>query len=161
MRHDDETQVEINAGNPYNSIISKDTNRSTTDGESEHLVNNDEVTDTTDNVNGNKDDNNASAVDVRQTTNQMMNEIKSPSQWPKNKSYIMYEEDGTWKEAFVLSYQPKRNGKNKEWLNIHVTGEEVPRSIAWKEVNAWKVVEKHHEKVLSTKSRQIVGSRCN
>jgi transposase InsO family protein len=95
-----------------------------------------------------EDDGIARVTGAREAINHQRNEVKNALQWPKNKSYIEYEEDGVWKEAFVLSSQPKRNGKNKEWLNIHVTDEEAPRSIAWREVNAWKVIEKHLEKVL-------------
>ena len=99
---------------------------------------------------GNNDELHRNVVDKEQVPVQMdLNEkINNSSQWPKNKTYIQYEEDGVWKEALVLSAQPKRNGKHKEWLNIQVTGENAPRSIAWKEVNAWKPVKTATENVL-------------
>ena len=55
-----------------------------------------------------------------------------------NKSSIQFLEDDVWKEETVLSQQPKRSGKYKEWLNVHVKGENKARSIAWREVVAWK-----------------------
>ena len=73
---------------------------------------------------------------------------KDSSEWPKVRTYIQYQEDDEWKEALVLSKQPKRQGKHNEWLNIHVTGEDLPRSIAWKEVIAWKPIAKSNEAVM-------------
>jgi hypothetical protein len=72
----------------------------------------------------------------------------STSTWPKNQTFIKFQENNRWKEAFVLSSQPKRRGVNKDWLNIHVTGEEKPRSILWHDVNGWKQVNKAVEDVL-------------
>ena len=60
------------------------------------------------------------------------------AEFPMNKSSIQFLEDDVWKEATVLSQQPKRSGKYKEWLNVHVKGENKARSIAWREVVAWK-----------------------
>ena len=57
---------------------------------------------------------------------------------PKNKSSIQFLEDNIWKEATVLSRQPKKSGQYKDWLNVHVKGEKEARSIVWREVVAWK-----------------------
>ena len=121
--------------------IYSDTNANSIEGGAGHPI----VTNVQDATIDDIENENVSVTDVAEATNQLRNEVKSVAQWPKNKSYIEYEEDGIWKEAFVLSSQPKRNGKNKEWLNIHVTGKEEPRSIAWKEVNGWRSIKKHQE----------------
>ena len=56
--------------------------------------------------------------------------VLSSKEYPKNKSCIQLMENGVWKEAKVLSKQPKKTSKYKEWLNIHVKGEEESRSRA-------------------------------
>ena len=43
-------------------------------------------------------------------------------------------------QAKVLSVQPKRNGKNGNWLNIHVDGEESPSSVNWDDVIEWREI---------------------
>ena len=48
----------------------------------------------------------------------------------------------------MLIKQPKRQGRNKDWLNIHVDVEENPRSIEWREVNDWRPICNTEENVL-------------
>ena len=48
--------------------------------------------------------------------------------WPKRNARVEYEIEGKPVQAKVLSVQPKRNGKNGNWLNVHVLGDDNPRS---------------------------------
>ena len=61
---------------------------------------------------------------------------------PKLKSHIKFKlQDKDWQNAKMLSKQPKRTGVNKDWMNIHVDGEESPTSINWKDITEWVEVE--------------------
>ena len=44
---------------------------------------------------------------------------------------IKLDNDSEWITVKVLSFQPKRIGRNKKWLNVHVIEEERPQSIDW------------------------------
>ena len=43
-------------------------------------------------------------------------------------------------KARVLSKQPKRTGKNKDWFNILQEGDEKPSSVDWKKASYWEKV---------------------
>ena len=50
----------------------------------------------------------------------------------------------------VLSKQPKRTGKNKDWVNVLVDGSDEPSSVNWQDVTSWdKVDEPEHVVLLS------------
>ena len=49
-------------------------------------------------------------------------------------------EGSEWQHAKVLSVQPKQTGKYSKWVNVHVTGEEEPRSTDWSQVHNWRNV---------------------
>ena len=50
---------------------------------------------------------------------------------PISKSFITIKlhNDSEWIKAKVLSFHPKRSGRNKDWLNVYVSGEEKPQTI--------------------------------
>ena len=59
---------------------------------------------------------------------------------PPNESYVsikMYDKE-EWFDALILSYQPKKKGVHKDWVNVHAKGEDNPRSINWTHVASWK-----------------------
>ena len=59
---------------------------------------------------------------------------------PPNESYVsikMYDNE-EWFDALILSYQPKKKGVHKDWVNVHAKGEDNPRSINWTHVASWK-----------------------
>ena len=56
----------------------------------------------------------------------------------------------------MLSVQPKRNGNNGNWLNVHVIGDDNPSSINWDDVSDWKeIVETEEEVALLTMDEQF------
>ena len=59
---------------------------------------------------------------------------------PKLNSFINIKlyNDSEWVKAKVLSFQPKRIGRNKDWLNVHVAGDKKPQSIDWSRVESWR-----------------------
>ena len=59
---------------------------------------------------------------------------------PKPNSFIKIklDNDSEWVKAKVLSFQPKRTGRNKDWLNVHVVGDEKPQCIDWSRVESWR-----------------------
>ena len=59
---------------------------------------------------------------------------------PKPNSFIKIklDNDSEWVKARVLSFQPKRTGRNKDWLNVHVVRDEKPQSIDWSRVESWR-----------------------
>ena len=72
---------------------------------------------------------------------------------PKSKSYAnltLY--DGTNMSVRVLSQsrQPKRKGKDGDWLNVHVQGEHDPISVCWKDVVSWNEIPEYEETLLLT-----------
>ena len=57
---------------------------------------------------------------------------------PMAKSYVKFRlQDGAWQNAKILSRQPKRTGINKDWMNVHIEGEDDPCSVNWQQVTAW------------------------
>ena len=61
---------------------------------------------------------------------------------PKPNMYAKFKLIGQseWMKARVLSKQPKRTGKNKDWFNILQEGSEKPSSVVWKQVSYWEKV---------------------
>ena len=49
----------------------------------------------------------------------------------KRNSFVKFQsvEGSEWQHAKILSIQQKENGKYGKWVNVHLTGEEEPRSI--------------------------------
>ena len=61
----------------------------------------------------------------------VMNKVR-----PKPKTHIKYNLGDESFKGRVLSSQPKRTGTNKNWVNIHVYGEDHPSSIDWMKVTS-------------------------
>ena len=55
---------------------------------------------------------------------------------PKRNSFVKFQsvEGGEWQHAKIFSVQPKQTGKYGKWVNVHVKGEDEPRSIDWSQV---------------------------
>jgi len=60
-----------------------------------------------------------------------------PCERPKQKSYVSIKMDDQWFDALVMSYQPKKTGVNRDWMNVHAFGDAEPRSINWTHVQEW------------------------
>ena len=72
--------------------------------------------------------------------------------WPKRNSFVRYKlGDSVWKNAKVLSVQPKQTGKCRNWINVHVTGEEEPISVNWDDVELWNELPYPEDVILLTR----------
>ena len=115
-----------------NSKLSSDTDD---DSDSEHRVYNDDsvgISTVSESVDSSADD--VSATDQISNDNDMFD----GSHLPKAKSYVSFQtSDGKWRDAKVLSQQPKRRGTNGHWVNVHVNGESDPGSFNWNKVKLW------------------------
>ena len=71
--------------------------------------------------------------------------------------YIRFQLIGQseWTKARVLSKQPKRTGKNKDWFNILQEGDEKPSSVDWKQVSYWEKVVCPESVLLVTDQEQM------
>ena len=87
---------------------------------------------------------------------------------PKPKMFIeFYMNDGTSDRTTVLSQQPKRNSKWKDWLNVHIEGSSQSSSLNWDYVVTWKClpepevavflteIEEMSQEVIDAKEREI------
>ena len=76
---------------------------------------------------------------------------------PKPNMYIRFRLIGQseWTKACVLSKQPKRTGKNKDWFNILQEGDEKPSSVDWKRVSYWEKVVCPESVLLVTDQEQM------
>lgn len=65
--------------------------------------------------------------------------LKNNSEKPKRNTYVKFKLDNSdvWQEAKVLSRQPKQTGQYRDWLNVHVTGAELPMCVNWDDVESW------------------------
>ena len=72
----------------------------------------------------------------------VVNKCLKTYETPKTNMYIKFRLIGQneWTKARVLSKQPKRTGKNKNWFNILQEGDEKPSSVEWKQVSYWEKV---------------------
>ena len=52
-----------------------------------------------------------------------------PIERPKQKSYVSIKLNNEWFDVLVMSYQPKKTGVHKYWMNVHVFGDADPRSM--------------------------------
>ena len=85
------------------------------------------------------------------STNEDTNQKRKSKDRPRIKSYIRYTiKNEQYKKAKVLSRQPKRGGKNMNWLNIIVDGEEKPSSVNWNHVTDWEELCEPEEVILFT-----------
>ena len=70
----------------------------------------------------------------------VVNKCLKTYETPKPNMYIKFRLIGQneWTKARVLSKQPKRTGKNKNWFNILQEGDEKSGSVEWKQVSYWE-----------------------
>ena len=73
--------------------------------------------------------------------------IRGSNVKPKANTYIEFELGDVTCKARVLSKQPKRTGRNRDWVNIIREGEMDPSSIDWTKVERWNEVEGPEETV--------------
>jgi hypothetical protein len=65
--------------------------------------------------------------------------LKKADTKPEINSVIQYELlDGTTARAKVMSVQPKKHGKWKDWVNVQVIGEDRASSVCWTDVLWWR-----------------------
>eukprot|EP00794_Sanderia_malayensis_P006696 gene6696-7457_t len=68
---------------------------------------------------------------------------------PRNNTLIQYSlNNKKIYKARVLSTQPKRVGKWRGWVNVHVIGEKEARSVDWSRVQWWRELESETNLVL-------------
>ena len=64
--------------------------------------------------------------------------IRNNSSKPSKNSYVKYKlNDDDWTCAKILSKQPKQTGQYRDWLNVHVDGQDDPIFINWDHVDEW------------------------
>ena len=82
--------------------------------------------------------------------------IKHSQIRPKRNTQVEYEVEGKPVRAKVLSVQPKRQGKNGNWVNVRVNGAENPCSINWDDISEWReVVDAEEQVVLLTADEEL------
>ena len=64
-------------------------------------------------------------------------------------------EGSKWQHATILSVQLKQTGKYGKWVNVHVMGEEEPRSIDWSQVHNWRNVPYPENVVMMTQDEEL------
>ena len=85
---------------------------------------------------------------------------------PKINTVVQYcLQDGSITKAKVISTQPKRKGKWKDWVNVLIIGEDEPSSVSWKDVLWWREEQKAEDVlVLTTRNeydQEIVDAKEN
>ena len=82
--------------------------------------------------------------------------IDSEQLRPKRNTQVEFNLDGKPFQAKVLSVQPKRGGKNGNWVNVHINGNDDPSSVNWDDVEEWREVDDVDEEiVLLTRSEEL------
>ena len=72
----------------------------------------------------------------------------------KSKVSFLSKEDNLWHTATIIGKGGKSTGSNKDYLNIQVVGEEVPKGVFWnRHVEVWKPVQEEETVVLLTTKR--------
>lgn len=76
---------------------------------------------------------------------------------PKRNSFIKYrlKDSDVWNNAKILSSQPKKSGKYKNYLNVHVSGNSDPICVNWDVVDQWKILPDPESVVLLTKIEEM------
>ena len=73
-------------------------------------------------------------------------ELKKSDEKPNIKSTVQYAlKNGQITKSHVLSRQPKKNSKYKDWINVQIVGEEKSSSVNWNDVLWWREVENTEE----------------
>ena len=56
---------------------------------------------------------------------------------PKRNTFVKYKlANYDWQKGKVLSVQPKQTGQYKNWINVHLEGDEVPICVNWDDVES-------------------------
>ena len=76
---------------------------------------------------------------------------------PKRNSFVKFQsvEGSEWQHPKILGVQPKQTEKYGKWVNVHVTGEEEPRSIDWSQVHNWRNVPYPENVVMMTQNKEL------
>ena len=76
---------------------------------------------------------------------------------PERNSHVKFQsvEGSEWQHAKILSVQPKQTGKYGKWVNVHVMGEEEPRSIDRSQVHNWRNVPYPENVVMMTQVEEL------
>ena len=65
--------------------------------------------------------------------------LKKADERPIINTDVQYAlQDGTITKARIISTQPKKNGKWKNWVNVHVMGKDEPSSVNWNDILWWR-----------------------
>jgi transposase InsO family protein len=93
-------------------------------------------------------------------------DVEGKGMKPKRNTLVKFrlEESSTWKDAKILSIQPKQTGKYKDWINVHITGDPDPSCINWDLVDQWKTLPDPENPVLLTGdqalSQEVVDAKA-
>ena len=75
---------------------------------------------------------------------------------PKRNTFVKFKlEDCEWQQAKVLSSQPKKTGQYKNWINVHVVGEDDPICVNWDDVELWSELPYPEEAIFMTKDGEL------
>ena len=81
--------------------------------------------------------------------------VSSKVDKPGINSYVSFKLNDVWNQAKVLSMQPKKSGTLKNWINVHVDGEEKPISVNWDDVQEWSELSECENTVLLTSDQEM------
>ena len=76
---------------------------------------------------------------------------------PSRNTYVKYKlnDEDDWKLAKVLSVQPKQTGQYRDWLNVHVDGQDEPSCVNWDHVNTWSELPFPEQALVLTKAQEV------
>ena len=74
---------------------------------------------------------------------------------PSRNSYVKYKlnAEDDWNQAKVLSVQPKQTGQYRDWVNVHVDGQDDPICVNWDHVNSWSELPFPEQALVLTKTQ--------
>ena len=75
---------------------------------------------------------------------------------PSRNTYVKYKlNNDDWACAKILSKQPKQSGKYRDWLNVHVDGQDDPICVNWDHVSEWCELPYPEQALLLTKDQEM------
>ena len=75
---------------------------------------------------------------------------------PKRNTFVKFKlEDSDWQQGKVLSMQPKQSGQYRNWINVHVQGEDDPICVNWDDVELWSELPYPEEAIFLTKDEEL------
>ena len=81
---------------------------------------------------------NISAVGVNSYNSTVLfnKSLRDYSVKPSRNTYVKYKlNNDDWACAKILSKQPKQSGQYRDWLNVHVDGQDDPICVNWDHVS--------------------------